>query len=179
MKNEGSPFRVLALDPTSRGFGFVVFEGPETLIDWGLAHVRPADQYKALARIEALIKLHQPDLVVVENTAARDSRRSLRVKELLKAIVQLAQERKVRVQRVSRRDVRQAFANGGAVTKEQIASVIASRYRELASRLPPPRKIWMSEDVRMSLFDAAALACTYFSGAGPWNSARSDRAKAA
>src|SRR5690348_7517439 len=35
---------------------------------------------------------------------------------------------------------------------------IAVRSPELAARLPPQRKCYMSEDVRMSIFDAAAVA---------------------
>jgi hypothetical protein len=31
--------RVLAIDPTHRGFGYVILEGPERLIDWGTRHV--------------------------------------------------------------------------------------------------------------------------------------------
>ncbi len=139
-----------------------MFEGPGTLTDWGLAHVRPAEEKKSLGRIEALIKRHEPDLVVVEDTEAGDSRRSRRVESLLKAIIQLAGQKKVSVGRISRRVVRQTFADAEAVTKEQIASLIASRYRELAPRRPPVRRIWMSEDVRMSLFDAAALALAFY-----------------
>jgi hypothetical protein len=33
---------------------------------------------------------------------------------------------------------------------------------ELTARLPRVRKPWMSEDERMSIFDAAAMALTYF-----------------
>jgi len=33
---------------------------------------------------------------------------------------------------------------------------------ELASRLPPKRKTWESEDSRMDIFDAVALAVTFW-----------------
>jgi len=58
----------------------------------------------------------------------------------------------------SRRRVRKAFATWNAQTKEEIALVIADRFPELALQLPPHRKCYMSEDLRMSIFDAAALA---------------------
>ena len=32
--------RVLAIQPTTRGFGFAVFEGPQEPIDWGVKEVR-------------------------------------------------------------------------------------------------------------------------------------------
>ena len=38
----------------------------------------------------------------------------------------------------------------------------SKRFPELAPRLPRSRKPWMSEDYRMSIFDAVALALTFF-----------------
>ena len=46
--------------------------------------------------------------------------------------------------------------------KQEIAIAIAERFPELAPRLPRSRKPWMSEDYRMSIFDAVALALTFF-----------------
>jgi hypothetical protein len=40
--------------------------------------------------------------------------------------------------------------------------IIAKRFpEELGSRLPPERKPWMSEDSRMNIFDAVALALVF------------------
>jgi len=46
-------------------------------------------------------------------------------------------------------------------TKHGRARLVADRFPELEPFLPPVRKIWMHEDDRMSIFDAAsfALAC--------------------
>ena len=59
----------------------------------------------------------------------------------------------------SRAEVRTGF---GLATKRQIAEAIAREFPELEPRLPPVRKIWMSEDRRMSIFDAVSLAITFF-----------------
>jgi len=32
--------RVLAIDPSTRGFGFAVLEGPDRLIDWGVKETK-------------------------------------------------------------------------------------------------------------------------------------------
>jgi hypothetical protein len=56
--------------------------------------------------------------------------------------------------------VRQLFGELGAVNKYRMACVIADRFPELASRLPPERKPWMAEDARMGIFDAASFALT-------------------
>jgi hypothetical protein len=40
-----------------------------------------------------------------------------------------------------------------------LAEILATRFpEELAPRLPPKRKPWISEDYRMDIFDAVALA---------------------
>jgi len=57
--------------------------------------------------------------------------------------------------------VRQTFAQD-ARNKQLIAVAIGRRFPELAPHVPPYRKCWMSEDYRMSIFDAVALALTYF-----------------
>jgi hypothetical protein len=47
-------------------------------------------------------------------------------------------------------------------TKQEIAELLAGKYPdELASRLPPKRKPWKSEDTRMDIFDAVALAVVF------------------
>ena len=59
--------RIVALDPTSHGFGFVVFEGPTTLVDWGHTHVRPCAHEKCLEQIAELIARYAPQIVVTED----------------------------------------------------------------------------------------------------------------
>ena len=54
------------------------------------------------------------------------------------------------------------WAGSDATMKQEIAIAIAEHFPELAPRLPRSRKPWMSEDYRMSIFDAVALALTFF-----------------
>jgi hypothetical protein len=58
--------------------------------------------------------------------------------------------------------VRQQFAYLGSVTKDAIAMAIAKHIPAFERFLPRPRKPWESEDARMGIFDAAALALTFF-----------------
>jgi len=46
--------------------------------------------------------------------------------------------------------------------KYEVASALAQQFPALASRLPPRRKCWQSEDYRMGIFDAAAVGVAYF-----------------
>jgi Holliday junction resolvasome RuvABC endonuclease subunit len=77
-------------------------------------------------------------------------------------LTKLASKQKIRVRSFSRAKVKQAFSESGASNKQEIAIAIARRFPELAPRLPRFRKPWMSEDYRMSIFDAVALAVAYF-----------------
>ncbi len=154
--------RVLAIDPSSRGFGFAVLEGPERLIDWGVKETKTDKKRRSLKLIDDLIERYQPSVVVVEDYAGKGSRRCRRVRELIEDISKLASKRKIRVRSFSTAKVKQAFSESGASNKQDIATAIANRFPELAPRLPRFRKPWMSEDYRMSIFDAVGLAITFF-----------------
>jgi len=94
----------------------------------------------------------------VEDYIDKTSRRCARVQWLLRNIAKLASALNIRSEMVSRRAVRALFVSEGGATKHQVAVAIAKQFPELAPRVPLPRKPWMSQDERMSIFDAAALA---------------------
>jgi hypothetical protein len=54
----------------------------------------------------------------------------------------------------------------GFANKQMLAGLIAKHIPAFERHVPPPRKPWMSEDARMGLFDAAALALVFFQKAG-------------
>jgi Holliday junction resolvasome RuvABC endonuclease subunit len=112
--------------------------------------------------IADLIHQCQPSVLVVEDYAAKGSRRCGRVRELINDISKLAAKHEVKVRSVSRVKVKQAFSESGASTKYEIALQIANHFPELAPRLPRFRKAWMSEDYRMSIFDAVGFGLTFF-----------------
>ncbi len=154
--------RILAIDPTNRGFGFAVMEGPRQLIDWGVKGVKDNEHYRYSRRIEDLFDLYQPDVLVIENISGKKSRRCGRVKELIREIAVLALNKRIRISYISRSMVKDAFAEFGGKTKHRIAELIAEQLPELALRLPPCRKPWMSEDYRMAIFDAVAFAKSFY-----------------
>src|SRR5215472_8309984 len=117
-----NPIRVLAIDPTTNGFGFVVMEGPGRLIDLGVREVNRGDKNKnCLTLISEFIGRSAPDVLVTENVKAKGSRRCSRVKELIEAIQTLAGKRKFATRKVSRMLVKQFFRELGAFTKQEIA----------------------------------------------------------
>jgi Holliday junction resolvasome RuvABC endonuclease subunit len=152
--------RILAIDPSTRGFGFAVLEGPERLIDWGVKETKTDKNRRSLKLITELVEQYEPTMIVVEDYAGKGSRRCQRVGELINDISKLASKRKIKVRSLCRAKVKQAFSESGASNKHEIALAIAKRFPELAPRLPRFRKPWMSEDYRMSIFDAVEFGLT-------------------
>jgi len=70
----------LAIYLTTRGFGFVVFEGRQRTIDWGVKDVRGDKNRKVLAKIEKLMSWYRPELLILENAHGTGSRRVERIR---------------------------------------------------------------------------------------------------
>jgi hypothetical protein len=157
-----NPGRILAIDPNARGFGFVVFEGPDRLIDWGLRDIRTDKEQRTIERVGRLFALYQPTSLVTEDADAPGSRRGPTARLVIRSIHDLARSHSLDVHRVPRRRVYEVFRDVGASNKHTIACAIASRFPELEPHRPRFRKPWMSEDQRMAIFDAAAFALSAF-----------------
>jgi hypothetical protein len=106
--------------------------------------------------------------MILEKTGAPGSRRGGRARLFIAAAENMAVWQQMAVRRIPQSQVRKVFKAFGAQTKHEIACVIAMHLPEIAIRLPRRRKPWMSEDYRMAIFDAAALALTYFYSRGRW-----------
>jgi hypothetical protein len=157
-----SPTRIIAIDPITKGFGYAVFEQPFHLVSWGVARVAGEKQTGAIAQFEKLLADFRPDGVVLEDAAAPGSRRRHRVQRLIDALLSHARERNLAVHSIPRSAIIDRFSSAEKrATKYSIAKQLAIHFPELADKLPPPRKPWQSEDQRMSIFDALALAVTY------------------
>jgi Holliday junction resolvasome RuvABC endonuclease subunit len=150
--------RVLAIAPSTNGFGFAVFEGQGTLADWDAKKLKRDKNNGTVARVEGLIARYQPQVIVMEDASAKDSRRRPRIRKLVQRISALAVKRGIKVALFSRNQVLQYFFADGNGTKHEIAEIIARQFpEELGFQLPPERRAWDSEDHRMDIFDAVAL----------------------
>lgn len=152
---------VLSVAPFTRGLGYAVFEGPLNPIDWGVKEVRTNKNASSLKKIEAMIDFYQPDVLVFEDHRGAN-RRGKRIQSLLSLVNKLAKRKRITTKPYSRLGVRQAFEIIGASTKFEISRAIAREWPELEPHLPPFRKPWMSEDSRMSMFDAISLTVAFF-----------------
>jgi Holliday junction resolvasome RuvABC endonuclease subunit len=151
--------RILAIAPSTKGFGYAVLEGHKELVDWGVKSVTGDKNAGSVVKVEELIAHYNPQVMVLEDTVAKGSRRAPRIQKLTKRLINLAERRPVKVALFSRKQVRRAFFADGRGTKHALAEIVAKRFpEELGFRLPPKRRAWMSDDARMGIFDAVALA---------------------
>jgi Holliday junction resolvasome RuvABC endonuclease subunit len=150
---------VLGLHPSSRGFGWALFEDVFSLLDWGTVDIRRDKNALALDRIELLLDRHQPTIVAMER---HDVRRSGRIRRLYVAVAEHAAIRDIGVRCYSRAEISGSRHLKGARTRDEVAAAVADCLSVLRPRLPKPRPIWVGERSGMSLFCAAACALTYF-----------------
>jgi Holliday junction resolvasome RuvABC endonuclease subunit len=151
--------RILAIAPSTKGFGYAVLEGHKMLVNWGVKSVEGDKNAGAIEKVEDMVARYNPQVMVLEETASKESRRSLRIKKLTKRLVAVAEKRTIKVVLFSQKQIRRAFLGDDPGTKHALASIIGERFpEELGFRLPPKRRTWMSEDSRMDIFDAVALA---------------------
>jgi hypothetical protein len=150
--------RTLAIDPTTSGFGFVVLEGSERLVDWGLGRLEKPEDSLFQKRIEKLLDRAAPQILVLEDM--RDSRRGERATAWARLAEKAAAKRGLRVERISRAEVSEHFASSGK-TRWEVGVAISRLFPELVPSLPKKRRIWESEDRRMAIFTAASFALTF------------------
>lgn len=161
--------RILSFYPNTCGLAYALFEDDLRPIDWGIKTARREKHATIVSHASRLISLFAPTAILlpVRNVSVRSSRRLQRIGV---EIERLSRNAKAPVHWYSRADIQACFAKMGARTKDAIAATIARRLPEFEQHVPPIRRIWMSEDYRMGLFDAVALAVTHVVRPGKSNS---------
>ncbi len=160
MTDFGGVKRVIALDVRSRNFGFIVFEGPNEILDWGVRSFRSranAVKTPATTKLLSLLDEFTPSAVVIRERGIGSTKKP----KLLYIIERQVRSRRIPLRFITPREVNRAFV-GFESNKYEVASVLAKQFPALASRLPPKRKCWQSEDYRMGIFDATAVGVAYF-----------------
>jgi hypothetical protein len=152
---------ILAIAPTTRGFGFAVLEREGTLVDWGVRTVSGDKNAESLKKIQKLIGQFAPQVLVIENYRLNPTRRSDRIFSFGDALSQMAKSLGVRAKSASIAEVRKVLFHDAKGTKYAIAEHLVRRFPDELSHLMPRKRIlWKSEDYRMMIFDAVALAVT-------------------
>ena len=153
---------ILAIHPTSRGFGYVVFEGPFAPYDWGTVGATGDKNAVCLRKIAMMLDRFCPETVVMEAYGKESSNRSERIARLCVAVGSMALHRGIDVVIYKLGQIKACFASVGAVTRQDIAEAVARHIEAFRHRMPKHRKPWQAEDRRMAMFCAAALALTHY-----------------
>lgn len=162
MKDATQPTLVLAVSPGPRGFAYAAFEGPQTLLDWGLKKTRLSRYAYSCREFAALLDWYRPDLVVFEEDTDPRSPRRHRVEVLADDLEEQARARGRRTERLGRQRVAEVFSEFGATRKFQRDRLLGQWFPELAKEVTtrPPNAI--SERHATDAFDAIALALVHF-----------------
>jgi hypothetical protein len=154
---------ILAIYPQKRGFAYIALEGWLAPVDWGVHVTRHKDKNgRCLRRISGIFAFHMPDVLVLQDMSKRGTPRAPHIRELNDLISEQAETHGMLVRAYSRARVMDCFRYYGASTKHAIAETIVKHVPALSLYVPPARKHYMDAHARMGIFDAAALAWTFF-----------------
>lgn len=156
---------ILAVYGSARGIGYVLFESPLSIIDWGVkVSVGERKNIDCTNAVAKLIDLYVPDVLVLDDTSKDRERRTKRIRALYRMLEGVAIANGVDVERISKEAVRACFEKLGARTKYERAAVMANLLPALFPGLPNERKLWQSVNPKMDMFEAAGLGWAAYSG---------------
>ena len=146
--------QVLAIYPNSKGYAYVLMEGPTEVIDKKMVSVSPVNNIRILNEVKNLIDKYNPNSLILEDTTCKFSRKGSRGKQLLRSISSSAKHKGIQVFSYTREDVRFVFEIWKAKNKFEIAGFDMLLY--------PKPKYPNSQKYLTALFDAVSLGITHY-----------------
>jgi hypothetical protein len=140
--------------------GYAAFQGPERLLDFGVTNFRTAES--GVLRFLALLELLRPTLIVIRKITPESRRNCTATKNLVQSVKRECRLRSIQIVFISEARLHRQFRRRGTPNKQSDAALLASQFPELDWRVPPPRKTWQHEHRNMPVFDAVAVALSYF-----------------
>lgn len=157
--------RLLALEARSRRVGFVVFEGPTRLLDFGIRSCSQPTQrlHEVVAKMMGpLLSHYNPYAVVMRSDNHYSSQNPERLRIATNAIRKEASRCGIELRLLGTKSRKKFFVQVGCNAKHQVAQLIAELFEEIAWRAQPERKAWHSESYHTIIFDAAATGLVAF-----------------
>lgn len=152
----------LGVHATSHGFGWVAFDGPLSLFDFGTTRATGNKNDMSMRRFERLLDRFQPETLIMEAFEGVGVRRSQRVMRLCRSMIASAAMRGISIAVYRRAEVKGNFIHLGAEDRHDIAQAIAKLFDVLRPSLPPRRRAWEMSNDRMGIFNSAAAVLTHF-----------------
>jgi hypothetical protein len=159
--------RILAFDVRLSRFGYALFDGPQTLLDWGASEIPAGLAYRAAVliarkRVAPLMKLGHPTAVIIRRPCLGNRGSTASTFPIANAIIRESTSNQVRLHSMTRKEIQHAFRIFRGSTTDEIASILADIFPELLTRLPPKKKKWQSERHAMIVFDAIATGFAFW-----------------
>lgn len=154
--------RVLILNLRSWRFGYVILEGPHTLLDWGVKTYTEEKRSSLERRLNDLQSMFAPSIILVRKAVEHNRVSQSILRPALRDLAAFAKRAFITMHLVDKSSLRGFFSRETKVNKYDIARMVVDRFPELSWRLPPKRRPWQSEPRRQSIFDAASLGVFYF-----------------
>ena len=164
--------RILALEIRLSKFGFVVFDGPNEILDFKVRRYAGQGAHRRSileTRIRSLLDLYAPCTIVLRRRSSSSRHTREKLLSVVCTIRTIARSRSTQLHVLDSRKVKSFFSEHRCTTKHEIASLIANWFEQLSWRLPPNRKVWQKEAYFMPIFDAAATGVVFFDEQGKWN----------
>jgi len=154
--------KVLAVYPNSKGYAYVLMQGPLIILTKRMVSVSPVDNTRIINDIKTLIREHCPNAFIIENPKCKYSRKGVRGNQLLRSLVLCAKYQKIGVYSYSREDIRLVFEIWKAQTKYEIAEVIAKNIKSFRILLYSKPRYPDSQKYLTAIFDAVSLGITHY-----------------
>src|SRR5262245_1135239 len=94
---KANPSLSFAVHATSRGFGYVLFEGPFKAHDWGTVTAKGDKVAICLRKLEPMLNKHQPAELLLETFDRQSSRRSARIAAFYRKAAIMAEAKGIEV----------------------------------------------------------------------------------
>jgi len=151
----------LSLFPNTQGLGYACIETPQSLVDYGVATIKPVSNEKSFARAKKLIELFRPTVILIRDNDDPVKHRAKRVEALSAMIATYAKTQNIPIYRYSRSQIQDVFEINGMKSKYAISKLIVQWFPELAPRQPKYRRASMNEEYNTGVFDAISLIATH------------------
>ena len=105
------------------------------------------------------VERYRPDILILEDAAG--SRKGDRVQTHLSWSEQWATDQDLNWRSISRETLHDYSAHLGS-DKQERATMLTRLFPELQAVLPPPRKVWQSQDARLNIFVALSRGLCHY-----------------
>src|SRR4051794_36583226 len=130
MKNASSSgIRILAIAPSTRGFGFAILEGDKVLVDWGAKFIQRDTSVAAVSIIKRLMVHYEPTIIALKTTRKANIDKS-RTRMLTDSVIQLASTCGIRLATFSRQQIVKAYFCSDRKTKYDVAQTVAREFSQ-------------------------------------------------